>query len=281
MKFLKIIIILALGITLNCSAQQGVSINSAGAPPDNSAMLDVNSTLKGVLVPRMTEAQKLAITNPANGLLIYQTDNVIGFWYYDATIPAWVQAIGPTGPTGSSGVNGVTGPTGSQGLTGATGPTGADGTTGPQGLTGATGAIGPTGPSGGPPGPTGPTGIVPTRHYIGEHYQGGIIFFVDTTGQHGLIAASADQSAGIAWSNITNTLIGASAQSRTDGLGNTNAIIAQPGHTISAASICTSYSGGGYTDWYLPSLQELSMIYDQWYVISGIVVGVQYWCSTE
>ena len=165
-------------LTLFCSAQQGVSINAAGTPPDNSAMLDVQSNAKGILIPRVTQSQKLAIASPANGLLVYQTDNIIGFWYYDATIPAWVQAIGPMGPTGPSGINGATGlqgPTGATGFTGAigpTGPTGADGATGPQGPTGATGftgAIGPTGPSGadGATGLQGPTGATGTTGAIG------------------------------------------------------------------------------------------------------------------
>jgi len=114
-------------LTLNCSAQQGVSINAAGTPPDNSSMLDVSSNAKGMLVPRMTQAQKLAIATPANALLIYQTDNAKGFWYYDATISAWVQAIGPAGPTGANGTTGAqgpTGPSGANGVTGATGPVG-------------------------------------------------------------------------------------------------------------------------------------------------------------
>lgn len=61
---------------------QGVGI---GGTPDGSAMLDVQSTNKGFLVPRMTQVQRTAIGSPANGLLVYQTDNTRGFWYYDAT----------------------------------------------------------------------------------------------------------------------------------------------------------------------------------------------------
>ena len=48
-------------------------------------MLDVKSTSKGLLVPRMTNAQKLSITSPANGLLIYQTDDTVGFWFFNQT----------------------------------------------------------------------------------------------------------------------------------------------------------------------------------------------------
>ncbi len=54
---------------------QGVAINTDGSAPDNSAMLDVSSTTKGFLPPRMTTAQIEAILNPADGLLVYNTDD--------------------------------------------------------------------------------------------------------------------------------------------------------------------------------------------------------------
>lgn len=76
---------------------QNVGINSTGAAPDNSAMLDITSTDKGMLVPRMTTTQRDAISNPATGLMIYNsTDNQFNF--YDGT--AW-SAIG----SGSGGDN--------------------------------------------------------------------------------------------------------------------------------------------------------------------------------
>jgi Chaperone of endosialidase/YadA head domain repeat (2 copies) len=64
---------------------QNVGINETGNDPDNSAMLDVNSTTKGILIPRLLKSERLAILSPANGLLLYQTDDTIGFWYYDAS----------------------------------------------------------------------------------------------------------------------------------------------------------------------------------------------------
>lgn len=51
--------------------------------PDNSSILHLESTSAGLLIPRLTYVQKLLINNPATGLLIYQTDNDNGFWYYD------------------------------------------------------------------------------------------------------------------------------------------------------------------------------------------------------
>lgn len=53
--------------------------------PNQSAILDIESTTSGLLIPRMTLAQRNAITLPANGLLIYQTDGATGFWYYNGT----------------------------------------------------------------------------------------------------------------------------------------------------------------------------------------------------
>jgi len=138
-------------------AQQGVSVNITGVPAHNSAMLDVSSTEKGVLIPRMTSSQRIAIVSPAQGLLVYDTDNN-QFWYFDGSI--WVQAIGPTGPTGYTGNTGVAGPTGPTGNTGNTGAIGPTGPTGANGANGATGATGNTGANGvtGPTGATGATG---------------------------------------------------------------------------------------------------------------------------
>jgi hypothetical protein len=66
---------------------QGLSINATGTPPVASAGLDIDFTNKGLLIPRMTQAQRDAITSPANSLLIYQTDNGPGYYYYNGL--AW------------------------------------------------------------------------------------------------------------------------------------------------------------------------------------------------
>lgn len=62
---------------------QGLSINSNGASAHSAAMLDVQSSNKGVLFPRMTTEQRRSIATPATGLLIYQTDSVSGYYYFD------------------------------------------------------------------------------------------------------------------------------------------------------------------------------------------------------
>jgi hypothetical protein len=71
-----------------------VSINTDGSLPDNSAMLDVKSTVKGVLLPRMTLVQRNAITSPAAGLTIFQTDNTPGIYFNSGSSgsPIWVMA---------------------------------------------------------------------------------------------------------------------------------------------------------------------------------------------
>jgi hypothetical protein len=69
-----------------------VAINSTGANPDNSAMLDVTSTTKGMLIPRMTTAERTAIASPATGLLVY--DNTLSlFYYYNGS--AWTPLATP------------------------------------------------------------------------------------------------------------------------------------------------------------------------------------------
>jgi hypothetical protein len=63
--------------------------------PDNSAQLDISSTTKGMLVPRMTLVQRTAILQPATGLIVYQTDGSPGFYYNNGTpaAPAWLLLI--------------------------------------------------------------------------------------------------------------------------------------------------------------------------------------------
>jgi hypothetical protein len=75
------------------SYSQGVGINNSGNPADTSAMLDVSSSTKGILIPRMTQTQRLAVSVPASGLLVYQTDSASGFYYNAGTSgsPNWVQ----------------------------------------------------------------------------------------------------------------------------------------------------------------------------------------------
>src|SRR5437660_5844306 len=82
---------LCLFLSVLVSARQNVAINNSATLPDASAMLDINSTSKGVLVPRMTMAQRDAISSPQTGLLIFQSDGSSGFYYNagNSTTSVW------------------------------------------------------------------------------------------------------------------------------------------------------------------------------------------------
>lgn len=85
---------------------QSVGINTN--TPDNTAQLDISSTTKGLLVPRMTQAQRAVIATPATGLLVYQTDNQPGFYYNAGTpgAPVWTYN-GPVTNTWTIGGNSI------------------------------------------------------------------------------------------------------------------------------------------------------------------------------
>ena len=87
------VVAIILAMTSQVKAQN-VAINSDGSTPNSSAMLDITSTTKGLLTPRMTSAQRTAISSPATGLIVYQTDGTDGFYYYDGS--AWVLLINGT-----------------------------------------------------------------------------------------------------------------------------------------------------------------------------------------
>ena len=120
-----------------------------------------------------------------------------------------------------------------------------------------------------------------TVHYIGEHYGGGIVFYVYDNGQHGLIAAAVDQSTGIQWYNGTFMTCNASRTGINGGLTNTNCILLTQGDGSYAATTAMLYTGGGFSDWYLPSKDELNFLYHQKSVVGGFGVNSWYWSSTD
>ncbi|MEI7725510.1 MAG: hypothetical protein WCK09_10430, partial [Bacteroidota bacterium] len=90
MKKIMCFIVLVMVISMTMHAQ--VTINTDGSAPDNTAMLDVKSTNKGILLPRMTQAQIFAIANPANGLVVFNTtDNK--FYTYIAGSGLWKEIL--------------------------------------------------------------------------------------------------------------------------------------------------------------------------------------------
>lgn len=149
-------LLLLMAICVYCISFSQNNVGIGTATPDATAILELQSSQRGFLVPRMNSVQRTAIANPADALLVFDTDS--GCFFYYST--QWISLcklsgpVGPTGPAGANGLQGATGDTGPQGLQGVTGPTG---DTGPQGLQGVTGATGDTGPQG-ITGPTGPLG---------------------------------------------------------------------------------------------------------------------------
>ena len=80
----------------------GSSIGIGTVAPNSSAALEVNSTTKGFLLPTMTQTQRNAISTPATGLLIYQSDNTPGFYYYNGSAWSAIVGAGGGGATGYS-----------------------------------------------------------------------------------------------------------------------------------------------------------------------------------
>jgi hypothetical protein len=157
----KITLITLMLFTVLSYAQVGINTNT----PDASSVLEIKSTTGGILIPRMTEAQRDAIALPASGLMIYQTDEVSGFYFYNGTGWTKIDGVagpqGEQGPAGPQGLAGSEGDQGPQGIQGETGPAGPQGLAGADGEDGAQGPIGNTGPAGvqGPQGDQGVQGI--------------------------------------------------------------------------------------------------------------------------
>jgi len=114
---------------------------------------------------------------------------------------------------------------------------------------------------------------------LGQSYGGGKVFYVDPSGQHGLIAATSDLSSGALWGCDDTSLTGTSAALGT-GQANTTAIVAGCSSTGTAARLCNDLSSGGYSDWFLPSKDELDSLYHRSGYV-GAFTGTAYWSSTQ
>src|SRR5690554_2887121 len=155
-KLRRILLLCTFLASVSMYAQDNVGIGTTN--PDPSAALEVESKEKGVLVPRMTTAERNAIVAPAEGLLVYDIDEDC-FFYYELVSPGW-QSLCTAGAQGPQGDPGPAGPAGPQGPQGDPGPAGPAGPQGPQGDPGPAGPAGAQGPQGdpGPAGPAGPQG---------------------------------------------------------------------------------------------------------------------------
>ena len=131
---------------------------------------------------------------------------------------------------------------------------------------------------------------------LGDTYQGGIIFYLDGNGG-GLIAAPTDQVLGAQWGCYGTTISGANGIAI--GTGAQNTIDIEAGCTTpgTAADICANLTLGGYSDWFLPSKDELNLMWTNigqgntlglgnlgYYLIESNRFGFSdysYWSSTE
>ena len=146
----------------------------------------------------------------------------------------------------------------------------------------------------------------PAPKKIGDHFGGGIVFYVDITGQHGLIAALSDLSDGVKnyfpWNNGVDKGTGATGDGIGAGAQNTTLIIAAQasdgGNGLYAAKLAADFSVQEdgvtpctgevsetcYGDWYLPSRYELNLLYQQKAVVGSFDPNYYcsvYWSSTE
>ena len=233
MKTITLLLILLLNSI--SFAQVGIGTTT----PESSAALDVKSTNKGFLPPRMTEADRNAITAPAAGLII---------WCTNCGSDGEVQVFNGTSWTNMIGDVAAEAP--------------------PQ---------------------------------VGDFRDGGVVFYVaptptDLNGNGnldtGLVCAIEDQSSGIQWNNGSFTTTGATATAIGTGAANTTTIIQEQGATQTnyAAGLANDYNGGGFTDWFLPSKDELNEIFQNKSIINttatsnggtNFFTSPYYWSSTE
>ena len=253
--FLVLFLFIAVLSTPKLFAQSN-NVGIGTTTPDATAILDITSTSKGVLVPRLTTAQRTAITTPSQGLLVYDTD--LGcFYYYNSTTSAWVSlcqagpagSAGPQGPTGANGAAGATGPSGIDGAAGAAGAAGAPGApgspgaAGPAGANGANGAQGPQGPTGstgpggigsvgptGPQGVTGPTGTAGVTGPQGNVGATGTAGAAGPTGSQGNIGATG--TVGVTGPTGANGFVSSNIVTLTSGGANPTVLSAPTGANV-------------------------------------------------
>jgi hypothetical protein len=217
---MKQLLTLLAAVLLTATTFAQIGINNEN--PDASAALDITSTTGGLLVPRMTAAQRDAIT-ATQGLIIFCSDCASGEGELQIKLTSsWKNTIG---------------------------------------------------------------GDVNDPLAIGDTHQGGIVFYLDGNGG-GLIAAPSDQPSAT-WGCYGQTIAGTSSAVGT-GAANTTAIVSGCSETAIAARICADLILGGYTDWFLPSKDELNLMYEN--IGPGDELGLGdignfanyfYWSSTE
>jgi hypothetical protein len=120
-------------------------------------------------------------------------------------------------------------------------------------------------------------------HYIGEKYQGGIIFWLDVTGKRGLIASETDTATDVFWSRLSGYptyTTGASGIEIGTGQANTALMLIKDAAKDHAVKYCDELIIDSFDDWSLPSEKELDALYFNRYKI-GNFGNKTYWSSTE
>ncbi|MEO6130690.1 MAG: DUF1566 domain-containing protein [Saprospiraceae bacterium] len=214
----KIIVLFFLFIAISTKAQVGIGTTT----PDGSAQLDVNSTSKGFLLPRMTFTQRNVIASPAPGLVV---------WCKNCTLYGEMQVYNGVAWTNMTG------------------------------------------------------GAASSALAFGESGGGGIVAYIllpgdpgyDPNIQHGLIAASNNQTSS-QWGCSGTFIPGAEGTAFGTGNQNTLDIVAGCATAGIAARVCNDLVLNGYSDWYLPSKDELYLLYQN---IAGGFAQFPYWSSSE
>ena len=128
-------------------------------------------------------------------------------------------------------------------------------------------------------GEDGPTSPTPPLS-LGQEHAGGIIFYLDETGAHGLAAAPTDQGSTVGWLNGEYLVTGATGTALGAGQANTLAIVNAQGEGNYAASLCDQLVLNGFSDWFLPSKDELNALFLSKTVVGGFSEDF-YWTSSE
>lgn len=265
-----------------------VGIGTGSLSPDSSAMLEIKSNSKGFLPPRLTTSQRDAITNPAIGLMIFNTSsNCLELYAYGKWQEVFCSICTPPRVSPIEGLNQVKKDSVIKLSDSTNGGfwTSADttiATVDTAGIVkgksfGVTVVKYTVGTFGCTTTVSKQISVVPPFS-IGQSYGGGIIVYIDSTGIHGLIVATSDQSSGIKWSPTPYTYIYSGVGIGGGIYGTNNMISAYGTTTLYSATICRNYRGGNYTDWYLPNGEELDAVYAQRNVIGGFSVA-SYWIS--
>jgi hypothetical protein len=119
-----------------------------------------------------------------------------------------------------------------------------------------------------------------SKHKIGDMYKGGYIFKINMWGK-GLCAAPTDKKGGLKWGCYGTLIDGADGEDVGDGEQNTKDIVDMC-EEITAARYCDELEIDGYDDWYLPSIGELELMYNELHAngLGSFTTG-NYWSSTE